>query len=395
MTHGDVPLDWPESLSQYWIPEAEILRVDTQDEERPGRDSLGNAGHIRKVCVTGVFGTRWPRSRIVRQFETLGFEVTRDARGENEMRYERRETELLETDPLLLEDRVLLSLRGRDFAGQQRSLLEAKAEALRKELEEGSLEPDRRDAVVTMLRAMDEGLRTTVEIRSVVRTFRTAVAVRRPVESLGEEIALVQGSRLVYRVAAKNEAMNDDEAEPMVFHVLSLAQNEAVIMFLGGLHGLRHVTDLEGSYVHNAWFSNRERAKTTATAPWLGRGLYRRLLREGHGEIVIHERRDTEPTRIEKVGEEISSVCVDGEPRDVPVLRCKTERGDELLVLADEANPLVLRLEEAGVELIRTIDDVRSPLETRDPRVEERPISRPISRPADARVESVTQTLEG
>jgi hypothetical protein len=51
---------------------------------------------------------------------------------------------------------------------------------------------------------------------------------------------------------------------------------------------------------------------------------------------------------------------VDGKPTDVPVIHCRTIRDDELTILADPASPLLLRLVEAGAELLRTIDAVHT-----------------------------------
>jgi hypothetical protein len=64
---------------------------------------------------------------------------------------------------------------------------------------------------------------------------------------------------------------------------------------------------------------------------------------------------------VEKVGEDRSYVRIDGRPYEVPVIRCRTSRDDDLVVLADPESPLVLRLVEAGADLVRTIDAVVSP----------------------------------
>jgi hypothetical protein len=146
----------------------------------------------------------------------------------------------------------------------------------------------------------------------------------------------------------------------MAFHVLGAGTNEVALMFTGGVCGQRHLTDLEGSRVHNAWFTNRERRRSEATAPWIGRALFRQLKEVGSGEIVIHVRRDPEPIGIETVGEDVSFLRLDGRPMEVPVIRCRTSQQDDLVVLDDAECPLVLRLDERGAELMRTIDDVLS-----------------------------------
>ena len=132
--------------------------------------------------------------------------------------------------------------------------------------------------------------------------------------------------------------------------------------FTGGVLGLRHVRDLEHSHRHDAWFANRERAKTDATAPWLGRVVYRELIEAGRSSIVIHARRDIEPAGIEVIEETTHTLRVDGEERDVPALLCLTTQEDELIVLADPAAPLVLSLREAGAELVRTVDEILRPI---------------------------------
>jgi hypothetical protein len=212
-----------------------------------------------------------------------------------------------------------------------------------------------------MLRDLEEGLSSTLDVRTLERRFRPAVSVKDPVLSIGSVVPLRPGSRIVYSVAAvKPEPGDDAEAEPMVFHIVGLGAREAVLLYTGGVHGQRHLRDLEDSTVHHAWFANRERVKTEATAPWIGRKLYRGLVENGCGEIVVHKRRDPMPVAVDKVGEGVTSVVVDGRPTDLPVIHCRTNRDDELSVLADPESPLLLRLVEAGADIVRTIDAIHT-----------------------------------
>jgi hypothetical protein len=127
------------------------------------------------------------------------------------------------------------------------------------------------------------------------------------------------------------------------------------------VHGFRHITDLEAGNVHHAWFANREKSRTDSTAPWISRNLFKDLREKGAAEIVIHRRRDMAPVAIEKVGDDTSFVRMDGKPYEVPVMRARTSRDDDLVILADPDNPMVLRLVETGADLVRTIDEIHSP----------------------------------
>jgi hypothetical protein len=202
---------------------------------------------------------------------------------------------------------------------------------------------------------------STLDVRSVVRRFRPVVSVEGPVASVGSVLPVGVGARIVYSVGPlKPEKGDEGGSEPMVFHVVALGAREAVLLYTGGVHGQRHLRDLEDSAVHHAWFANRERVKTDATAPWIGRRLYRDLAERGAGSIVVHKRRDPHPIAVEKIGEATGVVQVDGRATEVPVIRCKTGLGDELVVLADAGNPLLLRLVESGAELVRTVDAIHS-----------------------------------
>jgi hypothetical protein len=352
---------WPSQLSKYWIESAEVLSADANEEEKPGRDSLGNPGRVLVVRHSGRLGVRMPRGRVVERMATCGLTPVRDTAEETELEEARSREISDEIDPFLLEKTVVVTVRGREFAGDQRAVIEMKVARLRKEFEDAATREDRRAAAGKMLRDLEEGLSSTLDVRSVERRFRPAVSVTDPVASIGSVVPLRPGSRIVYSVAAvKPEPGDDAEAEPMVFHIVGLGAREAVLLYTGGVHGQRHLRDLEESCVHHAWFANRERVKTEATAPWIGRKLYRDLVANGCGEIVVHKRRDPMPVAVDKVGEGVASVVVDGRPTDLPVIHCRTSRDDELSVLADPDSPLLLRLVEAGAEIVRTIDAIHT-----------------------------------
>jgi hypothetical protein len=355
------PRDWPPQLASYWIDDAEVLAAQTDENERPGRDSLGNPGRVLVVKRSGSLAVRRPRGAVVHELEKCGLRPVRDTAEETELSEPRGDALAAAVDPFLLERTVVVTVRGREFPGRQREIVEAKVEALRREAQDATTSAERRERAAGMLRELEEGLRSTLDVRSIVRRFLPAVSVKAPVESMGRVIPIHAGSRITYRVnPVRPESGEEGEPEPMVFHVVALGEREAVVLYTGGVHGQRHLRDLEESCVHHAWFSNRERVKTEATAPWIGRRLYRELVESGCGEIVVHKRRDEQPISIEKVGEDTSFVRIDGRPLEAPVIRCRTSRDDDLVVLADPESPLVLRLVETGAELVRTIDAVHS-----------------------------------
>jgi len=362
------PADWPDGLSHYWIDDAMVLATDLAEEERPGRDSLGNAGRIRSRTQHGKLTVHWPRGRVVRHLENAGLDTLRDTRTESELRRMRGDLAPEEVDPFLLEDSVHVLVTGRQFPGRQRALLEAKAETLRRELDDPRTGDERRELVTGMLTSMEDGLRAAVEMRATKRRFRPAVQVAAPCASLGEIVPLSAGWRIVYSVRSidpdtgEPEVLDCEDDGVMVFHVVAVGEAEAVLLFTGGMHGLRHVAALEHSAIHDAWFVNRERTRTDATAPWIGRGLYRDLMEHGEAQMIVHRRRDVEPVTVRRTGEGTTTLRVGDEDVEVAVVYCETDRKDELTILADETSPLVLRMREAGAELERRIEAVLGPL---------------------------------
>src|SRR6185503_8636996 len=71
------PNEWPAALSRCWIESARILASNSEEEEKPGRDALGNPGRVRVVRHTGRLGVDWPRGRVVRRLEAAGLRTTR------------------------------------------------------------------------------------------------------------------------------------------------------------------------------------------------------------------------------------------------------------------------------------------------------------------------------
>ncbi len=362
MTHR-APATWPTTLAPYWIDDAELLASDDRSDERAGRDSLGNVGRVHSRSESGSLGVKWTRSRIVRHLEETGLATLRDVQGESEMHRAAQQFTSVDIDPFLLERSVRVIVKGRDFPGQQRAVLEAKVEKLRRELSDPTTASDRKEAARAMLDAMHDGLKSTVDLLAVERRFRPEIRVDRAVDSMGSVIEIERGMRIVYDVRSSdpNEVL-DDEAEPMVFHVVGLGVNEVVVLFTGGVHGLRHITDLNDSSEHAAWFANRERSRTTATAPWISRRTYRELVEDGETRLLLHPRRDPEPVPIKKIGEATVRLPVAGVSREVPVILCESDRDDELTVLADPECPLVLRLHEKGSELLRTVEAILAPI---------------------------------
>ena len=366
------PADWPEGLAPYWIEQAKVLDTAAAEEERPGRDSLGNAGSVRSRSETGKVTLHWPRGRVVRHLEGSGLATLRDTRGESELHRAVEDLPVADVDPFLLEDSVRVLVRGRDFPGQQRAVLEAKSEALQRELDDRSTSDERRQKVAGMLHAMEEGLRATVEMRAVTRRFRPIVHVERRCDALGDVVPLSAGWRMLYRVTSLDpetgEAvpLESDDDGLMVFHVVAVGESQAVMLFTGGVHGLRHIANLESSDLHDAWFANRERTRTDATAPWISRAIYAELIEKGASHVVIHRRRDAEPVSLQKTGEGVVQLRVADADVEVPVIHCKSGKDDELTILADPSSPLVLRLHERGSELVRTIESLLPPLQRDD-----------------------------
>jgi hypothetical protein len=352
---------WPADLSAWRIDGADVVSHGRDDEERPGRDSLGNPGRVRVTRASGRLRITEPRTALVARYQERGLKPIRVTAAETELVTPRDAAAAAGADPFLLERSVSVVVRGREFPGAQRAAVEAKLATVRREAADASTSPERRAAAEKMLRDLEEGLASVIDVRAVERRFLPAVSVADPVESMGTVVALRAGSRIRYSVGSVRPAEGEDVTEdPMVFHLLALGAREVVMLYTGGVHGQRHVRDLDGSVVHNAWFANRERVRTDATAPWIGRRLFRSLADTGRGEIVIHRRRDAAPVEVTVAERVVHPLCVDGTMTEVPALRCVTACEDEMIVLDDAANPLVLRLVEAGAELLRTVDAVHT-----------------------------------
>ncbi|MCE9637693.1 MAG: hypothetical protein K8T90_18490 [Planctomycetes bacterium] len=353
--------EWPSEFARYRWEGADLVSSERTEEDRAGRDSLGTPGRIHTVRQTTHVQERRTHVLVRRKLEEAGMKFVSADGDRSEFVLPRVEERAEQVDPFLLEHRVAAIVRGRTFPGQQRAVIEAKAESLRREIEDPSTDPARRAAAEPILRSLEDGLATSVELRSIERRFHPAVAVAAPRESIGSIVPIHAGTRLVYRVNAVDaDAGSEGDAEAMVFHVVALGAREAAVLYTGGVHGFRHISDLVGGRAHHAWFSNREKVRTDATAPWVGRKVFEELRDLGASEIIIQRRRDPEPIAIEKIGEDRSFVRIDGRPFEVPVFQCRTSRDDDLVILADPESPLVLRLVESGANLVRTIDAIVS-----------------------------------
>ncbi len=352
---------WPRDLSAWRVDGADVVSHGKDDEQRPGRDSLGNPGRIRVTRANGRLRVVQPRAALVGVYQERGLRPIRVTAAETELVTPRDAAVTADADPFLLERSVSVIVRGREFPGAQRAAVQAKLAAVRREAADPATSADRRAAAEKLVKDLAEGLATVVDVKTVERRFLPAVHVAEPVESLGSVVALRAGSRIRYSVGPSRPQEGEDVTEdPMVFHLLALGAREVVLLYAGGVHGQRHLRDLEDSVVHNAWFANRERVRTEATAPWIGRALFRSLAETGRGEVVIHRRRDAAPVEVTVKGRVRQALCVDGAMVEVPALHCTTACDDEMVVLDDAANPLVLRLVESGAELLRTIDAVHT-----------------------------------
>lgn len=353
---------WPAPLARWRWAGAQLLRAEASEDEQPGNDSLGTPGRVRTRRTTARARDLRSASVIRELLEGAGLRVVASETERIDLSSPPADLAGAHLDPFSLERRVEATVRGRAFPGGQRAVVEAKVAALRRETADPSVPEARRATAAQMLLRLEEGLDTTVDLRATERRFAPSVGVTSPRESIGATIPLRVGSRLVHRVRPREgTAHADDEAGTLAFHVVGIGASEAAVVFAGEVHGFRHLLDLEGSRVHDAWFINRERSRTDATAPWLGRAVFRELRSSGRAELVVARRRDAVPVGIVVVSEEKVSLRVDGAPREVPVLRCLTSRDDEIDVLDDAESPLVLRISETGIDLVRAVDDVLGP----------------------------------
>ena len=282
--------------------------------------------------------------------------MLREVQGESELHRAPEELSVVDVDPFLIEDSVHAVVRGRDFPGRQRELLERKLARLESEIDDPETDEERRTAAARMRDAMLGGLESSVDVVSVERRFTPDVSVPDAVESFGDVVSVREGTRIVYDVRAVDpEDAPDEEAEPMVFTVVALGRREVVVLFTGGLHGLRHLTALEHGDQHAAWFANRERTKTDACAPWVSRRVLAELRERGTSRLLVHPRRDQQAIELTVTERGTRSLRVGDSDAEVPVIRARTAEDDELVILDDAENPLVLRLVERGAELERTI----------------------------------------
>ena len=194
------PDDWPKVFAKYWWEGAELLSYDASDDERAGRDSLGIPGRIRERRAVAIVRERRTHAVARRALEDAGLRVLVSDSERAEMDRPRAVETAEMADPFLLEDRVSATVRGRSFPGQQRAMIEAKCDALKRELADLAVVAKRRVAAAAMLHGLEEGLATIVELRAIERRFVPQVPLPQPRDAMGTVLPICRGARLVYRV---------------------------------------------------------------------------------------------------------------------------------------------------------------------------------------------------
>ena len=163
MTDTPVPEEWPEALVPYWLPRAEVLDARSRRDHKPGRDSLGTPGTIHRRLHRGTLEVERPRECVIEELEAVGLSTASTATAVARMERPRSEIRSALADPFLLEDSVRAVVRGRHFSGEQRAMVESKVAALHAELESPETPQERREHIQSMLPALEEGLKSTVE----------------------------------------------------------------------------------------------------------------------------------------------------------------------------------------------------------------------------------------
>jgi hypothetical protein len=339
---GRMP-EWPEAFGRWRWDGAELLGSETADDVQAGQDSLGTPGRIRTRRTTARARDVKTAAAVRDLLAGAGMSVVATEPERIELSEPPAAGEGSHLDPFALEHRVHATVRGRAFPGGQRAAVEAKVTSLRRELADPALPEKRRGDVSLMLRRLEEGLETTVELRSVDRRFAPSVPVTVARTQIGTALPLRVGSRIVYRVEPRpvpGAVASEEDVGALAFHVVALGAAEAAFVVAGEIHGFRHVVDLDGGRVHDAWFVNRERSRTEATAPWLGRAVFRELSAKGSATLILARRRDALPIGVEVVERSTRRVRCEGRDAEVPVLVCLTSRDDEMVVVDDAENPL-------------------------------------------------------
>src|SRR5262245_21636739 len=133
MDAGEGHESWPGDLSAWRIDGAGVVSHGRDDEERPGRDSLGNPGRVRVTRANGRLRIAEPRAALVAHYQERGLRPIRVTAAETELVTPRDAAATEGADPFLLERSVSVVVRGREFPGAQRAAVLAKLEAVRRE----------------------------------------------------------------------------------------------------------------------------------------------------------------------------------------------------------------------------------------------------------------------
>ena len=346
------------AVAPWLLGDIRIREAIAEVAEWADHDTFGNPGRVVREVVRARGLATEERADLLAAYLEAGFtELPRDGLVEDDQA-RLRLSRLDPRDPFLWERDVEVGVGGRTLSGVQQAILEKKAAALRAEVASDATKEKRRAEAARMLEELEAGLLPSVSAELTERRFHPDPHLA-PGAVLGTVVPLRHMSRLVYTVVPRDPADRDEEdGEPMLLTILGVDERQAAFQFSGGLHGQRTVIDLDGGLAHHAWFMNRQNETGEDTAPWVSRRILRELREAGESEMIVRWERDPDPNSVRRTGEGELPLVVDGVERRVPALFAETDRDDRLAILVDPESPLVLRLEESGAELLRTIDAV-------------------------------------
>lgn len=333
--------------------------VERDVEEWPDEDAFGNTGSTIVEQRRTVALCEESAEAIATWYQGEGFtELPADANLEDErLRMQRILTDA--SNPFLQEHVVQVGVAWRELLGAQRSVLQNKLTALRAEVGGRKTSKRRRAKVGEMLAELEAGLLTTVRVESTRRLFKIDPVLDAE-GSIGSVLPLTRLDQLLYTVTSQAaDGVEEEEPEPMFLTILGTDGYSVAFLYSGGILGQRIINDLDVGFTHHAWFRNRQCDRTDDTAPWISRKVYLDLASSGESELIVRRERDASPVKLSKVGEDSLRVRTADGPRDVPVVVAETSKEDRLWIVRDEASPLVLKMEEAGADLLRTIDEIR------------------------------------
>jgi hypothetical protein len=347
-----------EAVRPWLFGKGRIDHATREIEEKPGTDSFGNPGTTVLQRVSSEVRMEGTRDELVEGYLDAGFDpLPRDShRADDHARL--RLDRLDPSNPFLFEREVQAGIGGRQVTALQREVLEKKVASLRSELADGRANSRRKVMVTEMIRELETGLLARVSIDLTTRSFRPAPLFQDGAR-LGRLLPLSRLSQLVYHVRPQG-VEEEDDSEPMYLTMLGVGEKKVAFLFSGGIAGQRTACDLDGGVAHHAWFRNRKVDETADTAPWISRNQFAELTLSGETQIIVRRGRDEEPIRMRAVGKEPVRVDYLGERVEVPTVVAETDADDRFWVLVDQESPLVLRLEEAGADLVRKITEVRA-----------------------------------